>query len=113
MKHLTWDYRGYDDLNLGFSSKELQSDWNTTIITKFNQAIGDGFEKPYTIFISRKYLPILESIIVYDSKSSTIFNKKVIPIDLDTPKVYLTKPFILQFTQLEHDNYGSVTIKNF
>lgn len=113
MKHLNWDYKGYNDLNLKFETKSMQSDWNATILTKLNQAFGEEFENGYCVFISENYIDILESIGGYNNKNMTIFNKKIIPLEINTPKIYVTESHIDSFMLLKHYNYGSVTIKNY
>ena len=112
MKHLSWDYKGYDDLKLGFEYKGIQNDWNATILGSINEAWG-SVEEPCNIFISKKYLPIIESILIYDSETKSIGHRKFLPIDLETPKLYITKPYIMEFMGIEHNNYGSVVIKNY
>lgn len=114
MKHLHWDYKGHSDLDIEINEHFLQSDWNTTLLTKLNGAFGyDDFGEGMNIFASEKVIDnLLKTIIAYDQKTNIIFNKKVIKLDLDTPKIYVTRNEIDDFTMLEHDNYGSVTIKN-
>lgn len=115
MRHITWDYKGYDDLNLGFEWKEVQTDWNATILTKFNIAFdSDDFDDGMNLFASEKIIDgILKKIVVYDEETNTLFNRKIIKLDIDTPKIYVTRPEILSFTDIKHDNHGSVTVKNY
>jgi len=114
MKHLTWGYKGYNDLKLDFQIPEMQHDWNATILTKFNGAFGDGFEDGMNLFVSEKIIDnILKTIVAYDKNSNTLFNKRVIKLDIDTPKIYVTNKNITDFTMIEHGNHGSVTIKNY
>ena len=114
MKHLTWNYRGYDDLGLNFIYEPMQKDWNTTILGMMNEVFGEGFEEGMNIFVSERVIDeILKTIVAYDVHSKIIFNKKIIKLDFDTPKIYITKPEISSFTQIKHNNYGSITIKNF
>jgi len=113
MKHLSWNYKGYNDLGLNIvDSNDMQLDWNATILSAINEAF-DGGDKPKNVFISRKYLPIFETIMFYNEDSKTIFNNKLIPIDIDTPKLYITESWLDVFVGLEHNNYGSVVIKNY
>jgi len=114
MKHIIWNYKGYNDLDLDFDHEDFQNDWNATILTKFNGAFGDGFEDGMNIFVSERIIDdILKKIVAYDEKTNSLFNKKVIKLDIDTPKIYVTKPEVLSFTDITNDNYGSVTVKNY
>jgi hypothetical protein len=112
MKHLAWDYRGYDDLNLGFKCGELQNDWNATLLGSINEAWGSPDES-FNVFISKKFLPIIKSILFYNDETRSIGNKTFIPIEIETPKLYITKPYIKQFMAIDHGNYASVVIKNY
>jgi hypothetical protein len=110
MKHLIWDYKGYNDLDLDFDVPGLQQDWNATLLTKLNMAFdGDN----YNIFCSQPIFDIFKDIFGYDDKDKTIFSKKIIVLTFTTPKIYVTKPEVYDFTMLQHDNHGSVTVKNY
>lgn len=114
MKHLSWNHKGYDDLGLDIKDGYImQRDWNATILGSINEAFGDN-EHMCNVFVSRKYLPIFESILIYDNRTKTVGDRiKLIPIEFDTPKMYVTEGWMDTFVGLEHNNYGSVVIKNY
>ena len=111
MKHLIWNYRGYDDLGLNIIHDGMQKDWNVTILSKINEVTESTEEK--NIFVSEKYLHIFMDMMGFNEETMKIFNIKIIPLLVNTPKIYVTKPDIIDFSMLDYDNYGSVTIKNY
>ena len=111
MKHISWNYKGYDDLNLGVEFPPIQDFWNATILAALNDAFGE-VDVPKNVFVSRRYLPIFESMAPYDKDTKTIFNTRLIPLDIDTPKLYVTEIHVDLFMAIEHDNHGSVVITN-
>jgi hypothetical protein len=116
MKHIDWDYKGYNDLGLIVDDETyMQYDWNATLLTRMNMAFDDDdFDKGMNIFASKKIIDeILSTIVAYDEETNSLFNKKIIPLDIDTPKIYITKPEVLSFTDITHHNHGSVTVKNY
>ena len=98
MKHLTWDFHGYDDLKLDLIYNQLCS---AAGIDKFN------------IFCSESALDILEENAGFDRNSMSLFGKRIRVLLFNTPKIYVTKHELDDFSLLEHDNHGSVTIKNY
>ncbi len=110
MKHLTWDYFGYDDLKLDLGRDVLQDDWNATIVTKMGMAIDDD---DYNIFCSEQIFDIFRTILGFDEETKTLFGQKVIVLLFDTPKIYITRKSLCDFAMLEHDNHASVTVKNY
>ena len=110
MRHITWNYKGYNDLDLDFDVPGLQPDWNLTLYNTICRAINrDNFN----IFCSEPILDILKENAGFDQKSMTIFGKKIGVLLFTTPKIYVTKPEIKDFTMLEHDNHCSVTVQNY
>ncbi len=110
MKHLTWDYHGYDDLKLDLDRDILQSDWNLTLYNHLCSASG---EDNFNVFCSESVLDIIEDNAGFDRQFMSLFGKRIRVLLFNTPKIYLTKPEITDFCMLEHDNHGSVTIKNY
>ena len=110
MKHLTWDFHGYDDLKLDLGRDILQSDWNLTIYNQLCSAA--GIDK-FNIFCSESALDILEENAGFDRNSMSLFGKRIRVLLFNTPKIYVTKHELDDFSLLEHDNHGSVTIKNY
>ena len=113
MKHGSWDYKGHEELGIEFTFDTAQTDWNATLLTAINRAYGDDFEKSKNVFIAKKFMPIIETICIYDPPTKTIGNTVFIPIDLETPKLYIVAPHIIQFMGIEHGDYASVVIKNY
>ena len=111
MKHLTWNYNGHNDLDLDFTYDDIQRDWNATILGVMNEAFGDT--EGYNIFCSQSILDIFREIIGYDEKTKTIFDRKLIVLLFDTPKIYITKSEVYDFSMIEYDNHASVTVKNY
>lgn len=111
MKHLIWDYNGWNDLKLDFQWESLQKDWNATIFNKI--CIAFPSDENFNIFCSERVLEILKSSIAFNKKNNTLFGKKIYILGFDTPKIYVTSPEMTDFTMLQPNNHGSVTVKNY
>lgn len=65
-----WDYK-LPEIESWF---ELQTDWNQTLITKFN-SLSVGVHEKTHIKVPNKFKPLVETLSFYDSENLTIGNK--------------------------------------
>ena len=110
MKHLVWDYHGYDDLKLELDRDVLQDDWNLTLYNYLCSVID---EDSFNIFCSNQILDIIKDNAGFNQKSMSLFDNRIRLLLFTTPKIYVTPILITDFTMIDHDNYGSVTVKNY
>lgn len=121
MKHITWDYWGWRELKTinEFTDEDIfnfQKDWNSTLYTKINQAICvecECYREPHNIFISVRLIPILNDIVGFNINDLTVINRVFIPLNIITPRIYITKNGINDIREVKNNDFGSVLVLNY
>ena len=106
MKHRTWNYLGWKTINEDLDLKITQNEWNCTLLTFLKNVIEDDVK--HNFLVSKRIFEILRcNNDLYKDNNVNVFL-----IDIDTPKIYITKKNDNCLSKLKHNNYNSVTVIN-